>query len=744
MMSAINGPPVPVPYQYPGLLPEPEETQQVPPGRLFAVLWRRKWLVIALIVCITVPAFAYICLLRPYYDATALLSVDTQEASLNEFQATRREPGPDLVGVATQVDVIDSPTIAARVVDKLGLAHDPEFAQQIDAPPSLQQRFIERFLALLGRPEPAREPLSESKRRQLTTDMLLGKILVANDGKTYIVSLRARTGNPELSASITNAFVDTYLQYRQEQKIAAIRRANNLLNEQIQPLADRVTQAEHAVEAYRAKHGLIGTQRSIEGPNGVNSPPGTTVAGQQLAQINGSLITAMNDLALKQAKLRQIELAMRTGQLDASPEVISSPLIASLRAEQARLSSRAASLSDTQMSQNPMLRSALAAQNDVTRRINAEIARIAASVRSEVNAAQAQVSALQASLGRLQGQVTEQSEASVSLSQLESEAQAARTIYREYLARSEQTLNSVRLQESEAERVAVAAVPLSRSGPPRGLYAILALAAALMVSCGFCLVLEQLPTGVRNLDDLELQTGLIGLGYVPLAPRNVWRLFRSNRPSMYTESVRLISSLLVFGQERYRARVVLVTSALPDEGKTFFATSLAATAGRDGHRVLLMECDLRRPSIQKLLGIRRSKGSRVSEEKPQVQRAVLPGVDIITLQPSASNAPKLLALNQIHAILEDAREHYDLIVLDTPPVLPFADAPVLSMRADGAILVVRWRKTPVSMVTSAAKVLSTYGVRVLGTVLTQVKPSKATSQDAGHVQVYRNYTSYFR
>jgi succinoglycan biosynthesis transport protein ExoP len=714
-----------------------EAVQQVPPSRVFGVLYRRKWLILAIATCLSVPAVAEILLIKPYYDATTLLTIDSGKSTFRDLQATISTPDADLVAIATQVGIIRSPALAIAVVDKLDLTNQADFAQILDAPPTIVGKVQQRLMKLLGQVQPE-HVMTNADRRQIAAQHLADMINVTNDGKSYIISIRARTFVPALSAELANAYVEAYLQFKQQQKVAAIHRSSALLDDQIAPLADRVNKADEAVEQYRAEHGLLLNRPEGEGQN----TGGTTVASQQLAQINNQLIAAQTDLAQKQANLGQIEAAQRSGHLDAVPEVVASPLIASLRAQQAELSGKAASLGDYQASNNPVLRAAQAADSELRQRITAETNKIAASVRNQANAAQAQVAVLQASLARVQQQVGGQSQANVRLRQLETEAHAAQSIYQDYLNRFELTLNQSTLQEAEANQISAAEVPIGKSGPARGLFLLLAEFIIVGLACFVALILDRLRQGIRTVDQLETQVGLFGLGFVPMAPSKLRRIFLSPRPTIYKESIHVISNLLRFGQEKLRARVVLVTSAVPQEGKTFFAISLAATVGCEGGKALLIDCDMRRPSVAKILGLKNDPSE--SGTTAILRRAVWPGLDVVSFRPVPAGERSVVSSSQIQKLLDEARQHYDIIVLDTPPVIPFAETPILSLNADGAIMVVRWRHTPASVINSAVKILGSYRIRVLGGVVTQVKPNQVAKSDGGHAYTFRSYASYFR
>ncbi len=598
------------------------------------------------------------------------------------------------------------------------------------------------MMGWLGMPRVAPPPLTAPQKRLVTAQGVGDMLTVTNDGHSYIITIAVRTADAALSASIANAFSDQYLDFNRELKIAAIRRANSLLDEEMAPMRERLKSADEAVETYKQNNGLVTGRSDAAG----SLSAGSTVPEEQLAQINAQLIAATGELTTKRASLRQIREAQRNGQLESIPEVIASPLINTLRAQEAELSSRVASLSQTALLENPALQSADAGNADVHRRITEEVAKIAASVASQVAAAEARVNSLRGALDRLQGAVANESRANVTLRQLESEASAARGVYQDYLGRFEHTSSETALQEPEADLISAATVPLAPSGPPRAQYTLLALVASFGLGGFLALLLDRLHPGVRTTEQMEAATGLFGLGLIPRMTQTLRQELEERGPSFYNSAMGQVANVLRFGVKPFRARVVLVTSALPGEGKTVFAISLASQRGRAGERALLIDCDLHKPSVAAALelGTEMSPPVRLGGEAAPVRfhRAVLAGLDVITFQEDALSWTEETAIS-LRLLITDARERYDLIVLDTASVLACGDAPILCKDVDGAIVVVRWRHTPVAAVTSALRILSAYGVRILGGAVTRVKIGELDAAEGGHAHLYTSHARYF-
>jgi succinoglycan biosynthesis transport protein ExoP len=722
---------------------EQDAVQQVSPNIVLSTIWRRKWLLLLVTISVSAPGAAYVASMTPYYDAQASLLVDIKRPDYSEQQsAGSGSSATDALSVNTQVDILRAASMGGAVVDRLDLVHVPEFRRLLDKPPSILIRYVHRLSTMLGINPDQPRPMSESEQRQLVVGMLLSKVSITNSGKSYLIDIRTRTGNPDLSASISNAYADAYLDFNRKLKTEAVLRANGLLDEQIAPLQDRVRKAENAVEKFRQENGLITNFASESHPG---TAYGGTIADQQLAEVSTQLVAASGEVAQKDASLHAVQSLLRTGGIDALPQVVNSPLIQSLRQQEAELSSREASLGETALGNNPALQAAQAGAARVRQRIAGEVSKITSSLTNDLNAARVRQATLQQRVVQLQSEVAHQSQSGVSLIQLQSEAQATRKVYQDYLARFEQTSTQKALQQPEAELISPAETPVSKAGPARGQLLGLAVVGGLALASALALILERLRGGIRSPDQLESETGLYPLAFVPTARGSLRKVIGGSRASIYTESVSLVNNLLQFGEPRYRARVVLVTSASPQEGKTFLAASLAAGVGRDGGRALLMDCDLRRPSVLKSLRLAepaKHSNSAHPGSKTQLIENVFPGLDILTFPPKSNGSCNTLDNAQIRLMISDARDRYDLIVLDAPPVLAFSDASVLASVTDGVIVAVRWGYTSSRTVANALKTLRAYNVRVIGAVVTQVRTRGLTDADGSHAQVYRNYATY--
>ena len=724
--------------------PEPVAEEVAVKG-LFSVIWRRKMLIIG----ISVPS---ICLigglifqLPATYKSTATLMINSQR-SQPLSQGSSVETPQDMVAVKTQVSIIQSANIAARVVERLDLTHNPEFTRVLDAPKTFFSHVVDWVLAHVMSHKIEDGPLTQEERSRLIAGMLLNKVTAINDGRSYLIEIAAQTGNGELSASIANTFVENYLGFNRKLKIDAIEDANGRFFSQLPPLAEKVREADKLVQMFRLSNGLTPAAGAsqIEGR-------GATLADQQLAQVNAQLGEAIRDRQEKEAHLRQVTEALRNGsRVETLPEVVGSPLIQALKQNQATLRTMQARLSTSASQLNPGTTATTAATANLSATINDEIAKIVASISAAARTARDQEASLQARLADLKSVVAVQSEAEIKLRDLQNQADAAREVYTSYLHRFQQTASLGLLQQPDAELISAAEVPLSPTGPRRLQLLSLAAFAVLGLSTFCALIMDRVRKGFATIRDVELTTGLTVIGLMPRLRRGVERISTHKIRFLYREAVSQVRSTLEFGAVRYRAKVVLVTSALPGEGKTHFASSLARNIAAQGGRALLVDCDLRRPAIAQSLTLAEGSfvGDRLRSEHTaqkghlDIRSEVLPGLDVATLQAAHAEDVRTPSLKRARQELEEARSRYDFIVLDGPPVLACAEAELFCGAADGVIMIIRWRTTAQGTVQTALRMLRLYGMRTIGAVLNNVDMKQFSKSGSDHGEIYRHYARH--
>jgi exopolysaccharide transport family protein len=725
-------------------------------GEMFRMLRRRRGIILGSIAAVTLAAILVVFTLTPRYTAETALLLDTRKTQIIDMQAVMSSIQTEAAALRSEIDVLRSRELAGKVIDKLGLMGDPNFNEELKEPTGLAALIpaqvgstVSAWLASVGiGPDAERAELTEEQRREVTRgkliDKLLDNLVVANDNRSYTIKLVYTSIDPALSQRIVNTVADLYLVSQLEAKFEATRRANTWLSERVQELKQQVQASEQVVQQWREANNLTAADSK-----------GTTVSTQQLGELNTQLILASADRAQKEARLRQFQEQAKSGRVDVSaPEVAQSPLIAQLRAQETEIIRREADLSARFGDKHPAIINIRAELRDVRRQIGSEINKIIGGLAQESEAARIRERSLQTQLAELQNRAAQTNSAEVKLRELEREAQANRILYENFLGRFKETAETEDMQQADARVIARADMPIDPSFPNKKLFIALAFVGSALFGILLAIIVERLDNGFRSADQIEQVTGISGLGMVPAVPA-AQRLsapleeFLVKKPSSsFAESIRSIRTAILYSHVDKPPRAILITSAVPEEGKSSLAISLARSSAKAGQKVLLIDADMRRPRVHRLLHGRNDAtladlfaGQKTAEEVLNVDEET--GMHFICTRAGMPNPQDLLGSQHMRDFIRSVSQHYDLVVLDSPPVLAASDSIVLSRVVDTTVFVVRWEHTPRQVVLGALKQLQAVGGSIAGIVLTRVNVKKHARfgyGDAGYY--YGKYKEY--
>src|SRR5579883_478860 len=722
---------------------------------MLGMLRRRRALILGCMLVLTTIAVLVVFNLKPKYTADTALLLDTRKTNVIDLQAVVSGLQPEAAAVRSEIDVLRSRQLIEKVIEKLGLVGNPDFNTELkgdkgDVWSSLAKfrRSALDWLAEIGviRP-PARVALTPAEQQQQTlmrlTDKLLDHLAIGNDTRSYTIKLSYTDENPELATQIVNTVADLYLVDQLEAKFDATKRANAWLSQQVAELRTQVNAAEQAVQTYRDQHKL--TAADVKG---------TTITTQQLGELNSQLVLANADLAQKEARLRQFQEAMKKGTVEAdAPEVLNSPLITQLRAQETEVVRKEADLSARFGPRHPAIINVRAELRDVRRQIAQEINKIVGNLAQDVQVARIRVQSLQQNLAELQKNASKSNDATVKLHELEREAQASRALYESFLTRFKETSQEEDIQQPDARVIARADVPVDPSFPNKKLFIALALLSSALIGIVIAVIAERLDNGFRAAEQVESMTGVVGLGMIPMiSGRGLLRkpedTVLRQPSSAFAESIRSARTAILYANVDKPPRVLLVTSAVPEEGKSLISVSLARSAAKAGQKVLLIDADLRRPKIAAMLKGRSDAtlpelfAGKIAPEEV-LNRDAESGVDFICAHAGMPNPQDLLGSQHMRDFVRSISQHYDMVVIDSPPVLAASDSLVLSRIVDATIFIVRWEKTPRQVVLGALKQIQTVGGQIAGVVLSRVNVRKHARFGYGdHGYYYGTYKEY--
>jgi len=582
--------------------------------------------------------------------------------------------------------------------------------------------------------------LSEEDRIRRENERLVNAFLknltVQSQGRSRIVSVSFESESPTTAAAAANAVADFYIVSQLEAKFEATKRAMMWLSERVEQLREEVEEKEQGIEEYRARSGLL------EGGGDV------TLVSEQVSELNAQHILELAKLAEAQARLRQVNsLVNNNGALDSSVEVLQSALIQGLRREEGRVEREIAELAEEYGERHPKMINARAELRDMRNKIKVEIDRIVQGQRNEVAVAQARAASLAASLNRVKGEVAELNQSEVFLRAREREVAASRTLLETLLQRTKQTASQETFQQADADVVSPAAIPEGPSFPRMGIIYPLLLLGGLIQGVGLAFAIERLDLGFRSSEQVERVLGIKSLGLLPAVSKLTTRGKPPHRyileepTSAFGEAVRSLYTNLVLSDVVKRPKVILVTSALPREGKTTVSLSIARMLASVGHRVLVVDCDLRRPTVHKDLGIEAGPGLTECLTGSQRPEDVIlvdeeSGAHILRAGAPIYNSPEQLDSGMMQRLLRSFARNYDLVILDSAPILATSDTLFIARLADKTIFLTRWARTRQAAARTALKQVVDAQADVAGVVITFVDVKSHSQYGYGDSGVY--------
>ena len=721
---------------------------------LVRMFWRRKAVIVATMIVAVAAAVLWTQQQERRFTATAELMLDPRERRVVQIEEVVGEMGTDQAAVQSEIEVLTSRSLAANVVDELQLTDDPAFNPGLRPddggsmlawvpdvtrwlPPAVQAAVKDDRET--GPPPSPEEKFAAAKAQAV--NILLGKLSVRPLQSSRVLELSVESGDPKKAARLANAYADIYIEEQLEAKYQATERATEWLNGKVQDLKQKVQAAEQAVAKYKKEAGLVQSGK-------------TTVTSQQLSELNSELILAQTKRAEKEARLNQIQRLIDRGGINEAAKVLDSSLIDKLRSQRAELNRQLAELSTEYGSKHPRMVNLRAEIEDVNEQIQAEVQKILQNVRNEVEVARTRERTLQDKVQRLENQTASLNTKEVQLRQLEREAEANRALYQRFLSRLKETTAQEGIQKPDARIISEAAVPSVPSYPNSRNTVLAATMLSLMAGVGFAFLLEKLDNAYRSAEQTEAALGLPNLALVPLLKGRKKR----NRPSeqvkerpqsAFAEAIRSLHTGILLSDVDDPPKIVAVTSALPREGKTSISVALARSAALSGNRVLLVDADLRQQRLHAELGVEPGHGlvellSGDGVRSDLVRRDELSGAHYLLAGGRVPSPQELLASNRMKAFLAEMRGHYDLVVLDTPPVLAVSDTLLISRLADRTVFAIGWAVSRRENVQEGVKKLRDAGAQLAGTTLSMVdvrKHAKYSYTDSGYY--YGRYASYY-
>jgi exopolysaccharide transport family protein len=710
--------------------------------------FRRRFRLFAAVAVVVFAAVVLFTLQQtPRYTATAQVILDVRREQVTDMSAVLSGLPADSSVVDTEVEVLKSRSLAGRVVKDLKLEEDPYFNPYLAQAKGAKAWFSSLKKAASPTTATPTDPIELQRRRERIVDNVLGGLKVRRAGLTYLIAIDYTHTDPKRAAELANAFANLYLTEQLEAKFDATQKANEWLDTRVGELRDQVQQADAAVQQYKIANNLL-------------SAEGATLTEQEISGLNQQLALSRAAQAETDARLNIARQQLARGSTGEDVgESLNSPVVQQLRKQRAEKSAQVADLGGRYGDRHPDLLKAKRELADIDGQIQAEIRRIISNLEAQAQVARQRTGSVASSVSASRGTLAGNNRASIGLAELERKAQSVKTLYESLLARFKQTTASDGIEQADARVVSPAKIPTGPSYPKPSLNLALGLVLALGAGVATIVLAEILMAGLFTEDEVERRLGLPYLGAVPTLGTTVddAKILKGMTPadyllakplSSFAESLRKLRASILFSKVGEPVKVIAVTSSLPGEGKTTTTFCLARTLATSGAKVVVVDCDLRQSSISQFLKEPASIGLlEVLNGVATLDQAVITdesGAHILPLAKSAYTPRDVLGSSAMHKLLQDLRDRYEIVLLDTAPLLAIADTRILAPHADAVVMLVRWKKTPVKAVQSALALLQGTRAFIAGVALTQMDLKAQSRYGYGDsYYYYANYRKYY-
>lgn len=626
------------------------DQQEVHLRDYWRVVLKRRWTVLSVFVILVSTATIATFTMKPVYRSSAQLLIERENPNVVSIEDVLAVDAASTDYYQTQYEILKSENLARRVIHKLDLGHRREFVSGTSGG--------WRSLFSPAAESAAPEPDPEAQERHLI-GAFQGRLQVTPKRNSRLVTVSFDSLDPRLSAEAVNTLAEEYIQYSIETKISASREARTWLDLQVEEMREKVRKAEEAFEDFKQ-----------------------TIPQRIMARVASSTAT---------------------GEMENRPEVVNSPFIQELRAEEIKLSAKLAEISKKYGPKHPQIIQLTSQLDTLRERMGREIKRVVAAVLIEE---------------------------SPEYLLLKREAEANRHLYEVLLTRLKETTVTENLPQSNIVIVDQAQVPEFPVRPRKRTNVLLSIVLGLACGIGLAFFFEYLNNTIEGPEDIDRLLRVPFLGAVPAvrkprADRPVETMMIHSSHSPQAEAYRTIRTGLRLALADRQPRVILVTSPAPFDGKTTTSTNLAIAMAQAGSSVLLMDGDLRKPSIHQFFDLDNGKGlSSILIGEGSIENTIrqtsTPLLSLLSTGPLPPNPAELLGSQRMKDFIAGISDRFDRIVIDSAPLMPVADSILLAMLADGVVLVVKESATRRDIAVNACRRLAESNAKILGAVLNNV------------------------
>ena len=701
----------------PEFMLEPEPESSIDLRRIWSVIWRNRLIILAILAASLAIGALSLFLSNPLYRATSSIEINNQPVKVLGTEDYQQAGGAQETErlLQTQIDILRSRSIAEQVAKDLNLAANNNFllAQGV-------------------------KPRATLKNEQVI-EALRSSLIVSMPRNSRVVPVSFASGDPALAAKISNGYVDNLIASNLQRHFDTATYSKGFLQNQLALTKGRLEQSEKALLSYARSVGIVDPNAGPGEQGATNNGP-RSLTTANLVDLNQSLSGAQNARIQAEGRWRQ---AQSTPAMSL-PDVLTNPAIQQMTQKRAELQSQYEEELQRRRPEHPAVQQSAAAIRELDRQIATLAGSIRSSILNQYLTAQKQESQLSGAVSRLKGSTLAEQQLGIRYNILKREVDTNRELYDGLLQRYKQISAQAGATSNNISVVDRAAPPLFPFSPRPAVNLALALIFGIVLAGGLVTALELLRDGVRAPDEIEPRFNVPLLGVVPRLLGGTSAVIELGDPaSSMSEAYQAVRTSVELSSELGSRKVILITSSRAGEGKSTTSLAMARDAASAGQRVLLIDADMRRPSLHSELNQDQEPGlSNFLTQQMLVESVIreteYPGLSFIAAGAKPPSPAKLLSGQAFRSMLDYLRERYDQIIIDSPPVLGLADAPRLASVVDGTILVIEANRAQRGAIDSALKRLAAARAHIIGAVLVKFDPKKADF-GSSYIEEYYGY-----
>jgi succinoglycan biosynthesis transport protein ExoP len=709
-----------------------EEKEGLDLLHLWHIVLKRKWTVVTFFLIVAIAGTIASFLETPIYRASLTVNIERETPRIVDYQnAGQVDTYRDFYYFKTQEQLLKSRRLAEKVSEKLALEN---LAATNDAPPLKQ--WLSQWLTQLGIKEPVPQTPTIVATSTVDAGMLLGGITVAQIENSSIYRISYDSPNPDLAARVVNTWADAFIEANIERRVDASSYARDFLTDRLQQFKEKLEESENRLLDFARQHEIVSLDEK------------QTITTQKLQDIN----SAFNAAEQERIKAESISLQLKGDSAQGLSQILENPVVQQLKQTKAQLESEYQENLKIFKPAYPKMIQLQSQINQIQAKIDEEVGNVRASIKASYDAAKSQEKLLGTRLEEIKGEVSILQSRSIEYNILKREVDTNRQLYEDILQRLKEVGVASAVDTNNISIVDRAQKPSSPYTPNHRKNILLAMMLGLFGGIALAFLFEYLDDTIKYPEDVERQLGIPVLGVIPTEvkeqsrdePNTALALLAQEQPrSAFAEAYRSTRTALQFSTSEGTPRVLLVTSAIAGEGKSTTALSLAIQFAQAGKKVLLIDADLRNPSLHRGLKLDNSEGLThylAGPARPAdiAKPTTIANLFCIPTGPLPPNPAELLSSAKMVSLLSLAAEKFGQVIVDSPPVLGLADALILGNLAGGALITVEAGNTRRGYIQNALKRLKQSRTHLLGGVLT-----KLDIQRNAYGYYYQSYYYYY-